>query len=103
MHRNMRRLRQQLPAGIEERARKIPSLLDIRGKCDALQRIAHLLRRRLEEVANQLKLDGINRSIHPFSTFNLVFHSLRRWAYGWPPAAPGLWYLFTTFLAPKAS
>jgi hypothetical protein len=59
VHGDMRRLREQLAVGVEQRTGKIAPFLDVRTERDALQRNAHLLGRGFEEIAEQFKLDGV--------------------------------------------
>jgi hypothetical protein len=68
VNRDVRRLREQLTVGIEQRTRKIPPLFDVGRERHPLQRDPHLIGRGFEEVAEELKLDGIDRVSHGVSS-----------------------------------
>ncbi len=58
MHRDVRRVDHQLAGDVEQRAREVETLLDVRRDGGALQALAHLARDGREAVGEQLELDG---------------------------------------------
>ncbi len=60
VNRNVRRLRQQHAGSVEDRAGKVPPLLDVRRERDTLKRDPHLLGGGFEEIADDLQFYGVD-------------------------------------------
>src|SRR5947207_1215888 len=60
MHRDMRRLRQQVRVLVKQGAGEVAALFDVGRERGALERNAHLLGGGFQETAHELEFDGVD-------------------------------------------